>query len=191
MIEAIWSSNHTEGIAMRRHVIVEGMDGSGKDTLIGKMRQLLPHYQLHERASTSLGGPVDNLTKWTMTDVLSMDEQPSSIYNRHPLISEPIYADIRTPPGDQHEWLHARWAIEARTWAAARAILVICQPPFGVISDNLARDPAAHMAGVVPNAPKLYARYAAALWPGMVVRYDYTRDDVYELMSILVKSLEY
>lgn len=175
----------------RKHIIVEGMDGSGKDTLIYDLIDLFPDHTLHARASTSLGGPVPNVAVWTATDVTTMPKQAPSIYNRHPLISEPIYAPVRRvnpglkPPWDSPAWVNA-WARRA----APFCVVVLCQPPFIQIRSNLLRSgPMAHMPGVVENSWALYQRYALLTWPMSMIRYDYTRDSPAILAELIRKAM--
>jgi hypothetical protein len=167
---------------VKRHIIVEGVDGSGKDTLIGQLMDPLQwrgrsnRFVLHERASTSLGGPVDNLGEWVARDATRMAEIPPSIYNRHPLISEPIYRTIRpnkpmVPPFDNAAWVSAYRRIVAR-----EAVLVICQPPLQTVLDTIKRQGRdAHMPGVYENAGQLWTMYSALVWSGTAFRYDYTK----------------
>lgn len=165
---------------MPRHIIIEGMDGSGKDTLIADLIGLFPDHTLHPRASTSLGGPVPNVAVWTANDVKTMATQAPSIYNRHPIISEPIYASIRkVNPGLKPPWDSASWIGAWTRNMAHHAVLVICQPSYITVRGNLIRSgPAAHMPGVFENSWKLYQAYALVQWPLPIIWYDYDRMEV-------------
>lgn len=176
---------------MRKHVIVEGMDGSGKDTVIRDLLDLfMGHFSLHERASTSLGGPVTNLIDWVLNDLRDMPDNPPMIYNRHPLISEPIYADKRlVNPGLRGQWRNLTWVNMHRRIAAEHCILVICEPPFSAIHANLLRSPGGHMPGVIENAAELYGRYARLVWPGVTIRYNYRKDTPDSLVKTIRNSL--
>jgi hypothetical protein len=177
---------------MRRHIIIEGMDGSGKDTLIESLLPKFPNHTLHARASTSLGGPVDNLADWTVQDVTTMHQQPPSIYNRHPLVSEPIYAKYRSvKPGLIGVWANEPWVISFRRLASTASVMVICQPPFNIVRANLRESGShAHMPGVYEHMLELYTEYATLVWPGPVIRYDYLKDTPESLYAIMqrVKS---
>lgn len=174
----------------RKHIIVEGMDGSGKDTLINQLTEHFPTHALHERASTSLGGPVANLVDWTVWDVETMALQPASIYNRHPLVSEPIYADRRLGnPGLKPPWTMDAWLNDYRRMASDHCVLVICQPPYHVVSGNLERSgPEAHLAGVYQNRLDLFTDYALLVWPGPSIRYNYTTSNAQDLANIIRKA---
>lgn len=175
-----------------RHIIVEGPDGSGKDTLIRDLLVLFPDHTLHARASTSLGGPVSDLARWVSRDVNTMDIQHPSIYNRHPLISELVYHRYRQ--GDQAgyrsaEWTHAAWRNAMRKHASKHAIVVFCQPPAHVVRKTVnqqGRD--AHMPGVYDNILDIYTDYATHLWPGISIRYDYTKDTVPDLIKKICRA---
>lgn len=172
---------------MRKHIIVEGMDGSGKDTLIARLLELFPSHRPHTRASTSLGGPVDDLAMWTAMDVRTMGEQVPSIYNRHPLVSEPIYAPLRTVNvGLRSPWNNPLWITRYRRETSKHAVLVVCQPPYSTASDNL--DKSKHMPGVSENRVTLYLNYSGVMWPGPTIRYDYTVSTPEVLADLIRKS---
>lgn len=162
-----------------RHIIVEGPDGSGKDTLITSLLGHFPDHTLHERASTSLGGPVPNLAAWVAKDVATMAEQPPSIYNRHPLVSELIYWRYRTPKAHPSaEWSHRAWREAMRRGAAPYAIVVFCHPPYHVVRRTiLDQGPDAHMPGVYDNILDIYTDYSMYMWPGINIHYDYTAEN--------------
>lgn len=174
----------------RQHIIVEGMDGSGKDFLINQLLVLFPTHARHERASTSLGGPVANLAEWVTNDVTTMRDQPASIYNRHPLISEPIYADRRhVNTGLRGVWTSEAWIDACRRAAAPFCTLVICQPDWPTIKDNLTRSgEGAHMPGVLDHAEELYREYQNLVWPGPTIRYNYREDNIFVLGSLIRKT---
>lgn len=176
---------------MRRHIIVEGMDGSGKDHLIDSLVECFPDHTPHERASTSLGGPVANLADWVVRDVTTMREQPPSIYNRHPLVSEPIYAERRhVNTGLRGVWTSDAWIDAWRRAASPFCTLVICQPEYHVVRANLQRSGEnAHMPGVMDHALELYTDYQTLVWPGPSIRYNYVTDDIDSLVSLIERTV--
>lgn len=163
-----------------KHLIIEGMDGSGKDTLIRSLIPLFPDHTPHPRASDSLKGPLYNLTDWVEEHVplMQVPQSPRFIYNRHPLVSELIYAPWRQiNPGLSGGFLDEDWVNGYRRLAARDSILVICEPKYSTVVANLERQgPSAHMPGVYENAMALYTEYSLLLWPGMTVRYNYEID---------------
>lgn len=177
-----------------RNIIVEGMDGSGKDTLIEAMSKH-PNFKnlpVHERASTSIGGPVDQLALWVERDAQAMlnTRAKPHIYNRHPLISEPIYAPFRSnrplSPGFEKEG----WLEGYRRIVGSQAVLVICQPPYHIVRNTLTmQGPDAHMPGVFYNALDIYMCYARLVWPGRTVRYNYTADGFESLARTITELM--
>jgi hypothetical protein len=173
-----------------RSIIVEGMDGTGKDTLIGTLREAFPDHTLHVRASTSLGGPVNNLSSWVVQDAQTMDLTGPWIYNRHPLISEPIYGHIRPTKAIVEPFNNSAWLSAYRRIIARDCVVVICQPPWTTVQQTLIdQGPDAHMPGVFENARELYEMYAALVWPGRAIRYDYTKDKTESLIDSLTRML--
>lgn len=173
---------------MRKHIIVEGPDASGKDTLIRSLLKHFPDHTLHERASTSTGGPVSNLAVWTARDVGSMGDQPPSIYNRHPIISEPIYAKYRIPPGHQsQEWTHAPWVHAMRNHVSKHAVVVLCRPSFFTVRQTIFdQGVQAHMPGVYANILHIYLDYYTwytARGDMRVIPYDYTQHRIPQLID--------
>lgn len=162
-----------------RHIIVEGMDGTGKSNLVQAIMEshLAKRFALHERASTSIGGPVDDLEGWVEKDINEMGTSAQSyIYDRHPLISELIYGPIcrGQVPGNfnNQQWVESRKQI-LRHWC----VVIWCTPAWTTVKNNLIGTAGNHMQGVVDNARHLYYVYnvTADLWPGASIRYDYTR----------------
>jgi predicted ATPase len=180
-----------DGPVRRKHIIVEGMDGAGKDTLIASLmrHKNFVGMELHDRASTSLGGPVPSLDEWVVNDVAHLETKQLNrryIYNRHPLISEPIYAGHRhTNRGLSGRFRDRNWVNMMRQIMSRHAIVVFCQPPWWQVKDNIERDREAHMPGVAENAVKLYGEYATLVWPGVSIRYDYTRNAVADLIPLI------
>lgn len=175
---------------MQRHVIVEGMDGSGKDTLIGHLAEFYKvKVVLHPRASTSLGGPVASLDEWVEKDIhhLMHDNPPRYLYNRHPLISEPGYAPHRkVNPGMRGHFLSPEWLALQRRLMAHRSILVICQPPYSEIERVLNEQGAgAHMPGVIENRRPIWGYYTKFVWPGITIRYNRETSSVRSLISTI------
>jgi hypothetical protein len=175
-----------------RHIIVEGPDGSGKDTLISSLLELFTDHTLHERASTSLGGPVPNLAAWVTRDVATMDTQPPSIYNRHPLVSELIYWRYRSlRPGYRSvEWTQRPWRESMRRAASQYALIVFCRPPLCTVVDTVNQQgPDAHMPGVYHNIRAIYSDYDRYQWPGISMDYDYTKDTIPVVVNKITRAL--
>jgi hypothetical protein len=176
-----------------RSLIIEGMDGSGKDTLIKDLSRLFPRMPLHARASTSIGGPVDSLAQWVEEDTARMLKGSTPhIYNRHPLVSERIYAPIRKNDKPIAEKFNDdAWHEAYRRIVGSCSVLIICQPPFKVVAQTIKEQGAdAHMPGVYQATSHLYQSYAMLVWPGRTIRYDYTKNKPRELAEILKLMME-
>lgn len=160
---------------MKRHLIIEGCDGTGKDTLIRQLRLDMPEYMLHDRASHSINGPVAGLDEWVEADNMVLHRIGPHIYNRHPLISEPIYGPHREGRPTHPAFRDKTWLDLHRSLTAAFSILIIVQPPWSVVNDILiTQGPHEHMAGVYENRRYIYEQYRAFTWPGIMLRYNRT-----------------
>lgn len=173
-----------------RHVIVEGCDGTGKTNLTQRILERYPQLSMHERASSSKGGPVSNLDGWTVNDALSMGSQPMSVYDRHPIISEPIYGPIcrgKVPGAFNNE----SWVYATRRAVAEFTIVIWCIPPWRNVNTNIYNTQSNQMGGVMLNARRIYDTYdrVSREWPGSCIRYDYTIDpgsrDVLAYLSLI------
>jgi hypothetical protein len=173
------------------HLIIEGCDGSGKTSLI---RELLGQYVLHPRASDSKTGPVPNLADWVDNDLWRLEHwngrgMTPYIYDRHPLISELLYADLRwhnrglAPGFESREWVGKQ-----QRRMADLSILVICSPPYAEVERVMQEQGReAHMPGVFENRFRLWKSYNEFVWPGKVIRYDRTREVPADLIATLEK----
>jgi len=161
-------------------IILEGVDGGGKTTLAQKLSKALD-LPMHPRASDSLTGPVKDLYGWTVADMTTWDEQPLSIYDRHPLISENIYGPyVRNDVRPGFEMGNPEIAY-MRKFLRQNALVIICLPPFQVVQENVSADPEGQMPGVVDNLRHIFDCYEMMplLWPSdsHIARYDYTVPD--------------
>lgn len=154
-------------------IIVEGPDGSGKSNLVRRINEEfgLP---IHERASTSVGGPVEDLMGWAYRDVTTMPEQPLSVYDRHPLISEYIYAPLVRIL--RHEFVTPSAHTLIRLMAR-QTFVVWCVPPYTYVSGNVSDDLDNQMQGVHENLGAIYELYNAMrmFWSGQSMVWDYTK----------------
>lgn len=169
-----------------RHIILEGMDGTGKTTLLDTLLARLPQMKPHNRSSWVSAGPKPDLDQWTLEDTKTIGTHPMSIYDRHPLVSEPIYGPIIR--GGVPGLFNQDWWVNAMTAEVAHhALLIYCNPPLTVVQQNLRQSEDNQMKGVVEKAPDLYYRYAVVSnrWPGVQLRYDYTRNKLATLLNMI------
>jgi hypothetical protein len=155
-------------------IILEGPDGSGKSNLARRLNEQLG-IPLHERASSSKEGPVENLWAWTVNDVGSWSDshEPVAIYDRHPLISEYIYGPTargQLKPGFTHP---AAGGMIRKMQQCC--LLVLCLPPLETVRRNVLNEDVPQMAGVVAQIDSIWWQYAglASSWGGWMVTYDY------------------
>lgn len=108
-------------------VVVEGPDGSGKSTLIGRLRQESKrHFLVLRRVNppnniAQIGGAVDLLSYASSCDV-------DVVCDRHPFISEPIYG-LTLRNRNLLEGLYGPAAIRA-TICDTIGRIIYCRPPI-------------------------------------------------------------
>lgn len=176
-------------------VVIEGPDASGKGTLIDYIQKEWPTWMTEERAADSLTGPRGHLDAWVEKAETAMFLSPTPLlYDRHPLISEPIYGptvrgcmDKKNPRTDFNDVL---WLQDRLDTLRESALVIFCLPPLENILKNLADTPNGHMPGVQENATKLYWMYhaVAAGWAKNGYIYDYTQDQCKNTVVRLIKS---
>lgn len=71
------------------NIVIEGPDGTGKSTLAKKLVDLLPEFS-YEASKGPPKGPVEIMKR--AEDYLAMDNK---IFDRHILVSQPIYGMVR------------------------------------------------------------------------------------------------
>lgn len=151
-------------------IIVEGVDGAGKTTLIERLCGDL-NLPLHPRASSSISGPVKDLFEWAADDVLTMAQQPFSLYDRHPLVSEYIYGPITRGQIDPR--FFDRPGREITRLFKLTTLVIFCDPGIETVLDNLKKAP--QMPGVWENITTLHLAYRVMKhnWNGHAVDWDY------------------
>lgn len=158
-------------------LIVEGPDGAGKTTLIR---------QLQERYGFEVAPRVVDKDTNAMGDLKSWVEQnleagfQDLIFDRHRLISEPIYAPIMGRPAapgfDDVIWLNRQY----QEFWAINPVVIYCIPPKKAVVDNVWDDP--DNRSIRPYIDVIYNAYvarAAQDWVfgrNLVDIWDYTRD---------------
>lgn len=183
------------------HIIVEGPDGSGKTTLVQDILDAFGSVTKHERACTSLGGPIDELDVWTMRTtarIIKHEESHTYLFDRIPFVSDSVYKTALERPlsrgFDSTEW----WERYASPWFS-RSLLVVCLPPYENVETNVRASE--NMPGVAENTARIYAGYDALsqsgvlagpgrhrVWRGPRLTYDYTDKTAYwRLMTVIAK----
>lgn len=157
-----------------RHLVLEGPDGGGKTRLAQAICAKFSNVTMAEKASTSLKGPIKNLAAWVRNQFDVMDRSlPVLLYDRHPVISEPIYGPIARD-GAQPGFSPSPWLSTARLNMYSRTYVIWCIPPIDVVRKAMAVE--GQMPGVADNIEKLHAAYLQAMqeWGGPGIRYDFT-----------------
>lgn len=169
-------------------IVLEGPDGAGKTTLLANLLDMFPGIEEHARASSSVGGPLPDIHEWAKSDLATHFFQPLAFYDRHPMISEPIYGSIVRD--FVHEWFSSEEAQGLGQSFLTNTLLVICLPTLEAVLENIRVDD--QMDGVDDHIEAIYNAYKATLvslkdaFPYNVFHYDYTIDtDLEELYTIV------
>lgn len=145
-------------------IIVEGPDGSGKTTLVRDLSRDLNMLVAPRVVAQDTTAMVD-LKQWVDHN-LDRGFQPV-IFDRHRLISEPIYGTIM--PGKRENsgfWADFEWLAESmRRFYDIQPFIVVCLPPYDVVMNNLLDDPSNRE--VFPHTWAIYRAYQAFAASGL------------------------
>jgi hypothetical protein len=157
-------------------LIIEGMDGTGKTSLVNHLAQLF-NLQIHERAvKSSKLGVVDNVYEWVLKDLATEPERPM-VYDRHPLISEYIYSSVLRP-GKIDPRFYSEEARRMLLRMSRNRLIIFCIPPAGNTLANVRHSEGNQLTGVIEHCQTLYDLYQQAYtyWPTPLnaIKFDYT-----------------
>ena len=169
-----------------KHVIIEGPDGSGKTHLKESILDTFPSMLPHVRAADSLKGPkLDTLANWVTDDLHELPNAGVSwVYDRHPIVSEPIYG-WACRGGVPEMFAKSGWVNTVKMQLALQSLLVVCLPPLDRVIDNVKKSGNQQMQGVVDNIELIYGGYKHLKWPGAVLWYDYTTTFASHALSVI------
>lgn len=190
-----------------RHVILEGPDGSGKSTLARYLAPILD-VPLAPRISDSMKGVAGkNLARYVEQDMgqwanyasadpaingtsfTSKVPVPSRIYDRYPLISEPIYG-LHVRKGVQAEFATTWYRDWYRSFLAMDPLVIWCLPPYDEVAKHVT--PGRDMPGVWKNIHPLYQAYRleALRFTGQSITYNHTIHKPGDLVKRIARHLE-
>lgn len=138
-------------------IVVEGPDGGGKSTLVRALSSKL-RIPVANKVVGSDTQPLTDLVAWTEANVARGFQ--ATIFDRHRLISEPIYAPLKAsnPSG---KFLDLGWMSEMM-WAfyAARPIIIYALPGIETVQANV-DDPTTDNEFVREWITHIYAGYVS------------------------------
>lgn len=161
-------------------IVVEGPDGSGKTTLIKK---LAAHWGLPvaDRVVAKDTTTQIDIAAW-VDENLRKGWQPT-IFDRHRLISEPIYGPILRGENQDPHFLDLSWVwMRVQRFYEIHPLVVYCLPPIGTVRSNVMEDLENDNRAVWDHITPLYSAYVArasrdlAASPRTTMVYDYTAD---------------
>lgn len=169
-------------------IIVEGPDGAGKTTLITKLSHILDLPVAPRVVSKDTEAMID-LKAWTEQNVAQGWQ--ATIFDRHRLISEPIYGSllrVAFQPGfDDFNWLYN---MNYMLYHRVQPVVIYCLPPYETVRVNIKDD--SDNKRVADAIRKIYSMYVckaasdAAMFQAL--HYDYTKG---EMVDSLVEWLRH
>lgn len=172
-------------------IVVEGPDGAGKTTLIEKLLNDFD-LELQPKVVSSDTKAMTDLATWIEAqNSRGWDREKPRLYDRHGLISEPIYCNAmnRSPKRmfDNWGWL----ALELVRFYNEQPIIIYCLPPLEVVRHNVMKEETdnAAISDQITGIWVAYARQAAtdAITRGSII-YNYTEDRYENLVYRLAGS---
>lgn len=139
-------------------IVVEGPDGAGKTTLIEAIVDLL-QLPVADRVVGKDTQALVNLKHWTEANVNRGFQK--MVYDRHRLISEPIYGPIlRDQP--QEGFVDLDWLVTMmRKFYACKPVLIYCLPPLEEVLHNVKYDTDNDNSAVEAKITRIYSAYCA------------------------------
>lgn len=139
-------------------IVVEGPDGAGKTTLIEKISRELDIPVADRVVGKDTKAMVD-LKQWTELNTAQGFRR--IIYDRHRLISEPIYGPIlrdEPEPGfNELLWLTR----VMRRFYSCKPVLIYCLPPWQTVLSNVLHDRDNDNSAVEARISRIYSAYIA------------------------------
>lgn len=178
-------------------IIVEGPDGAGKSTLIKTLvpwlnEVLLDEWSLAERVVGKDTKTSVNLRAWTDENLAKGFH--TTVYDRHRLISDPIYSVAMGKNMEFGGLYEFPWLLEAwNQLVECEPLIIYCLPPYSLVQRNVISDPDNLVTS--PFIGSIYHGYVAqismlsSLYDGVLI-YDYSeRDSLEALLENLRQEL--
>jgi hypothetical protein len=173
-------------------IVVEGIDGSGKTSLVKRLAESL-NVPIHPRFAHSITGPRSELFDWARQDVDMMHYHPLCLYDRHPLVSAFVYGPVLGHPANLDQRFHTSEGMRVSRAFANQVMVIFCDPGIKEVAKNLTTEDAMNtqMPGVLPHWQNLYHAYRSLMhyWPGHVVVWDYRFLSLYD--SLVSQCIEF
>lgn len=171
-------------------IVVEGPDGGGKSTLAMRLSQDLD-LPIAPRVVGTDTKPMVDLKLWTEEN-LQLGFH-GKIYDRHRLISEPIYGAIkkRIEPGfDDIGWMRHNML----EFYLIQPVIIYCIPPKYTVIHNITHGEDDNTA-VADDIDQIYSAYIARASIDLashdfICLHDYTRHSYDALLEIVEQELE-
>lgn len=171
-------------------IIVEGMDGTGKTTLV---QQLAHRLGMKPKKFVKSSGPDEDykqtLVNRTISEINELEAASlegrsiNRLYDRFPLISEAVYGPILRG----HNCFGGLYYPLRSRLLALKTVIVYCRPYRSVIWSNIQQS--SQMSGVLEYFDelldaydKLFLEFTETPVKSYITTFDYTRDDVRELI---------
>lgn len=155
-------------------IIVEGPDGGGKTTLIDRLRKHLGVGVMPRPCSSDRGVDPSSLMAWVDRD-LSGPVHERKIYDRHPLISEPIYGPLIR--GDMAAgftdlvWMSTRLEM----LYTHEPLMIFCLPPLALVKANVMETHdtnTKHLQGVHARIEAIWNQYQFRCAQELTMKHD-------------------
>lgn len=177
-------------------IIVEGPDGAGKSTLIKQILNEFPQLSVAPRVVSKETEALVDLRVWV--DNHFLEDTKNVIFDRHRLISEPIYGPILRRQNQEPGFTDRDWMYDSlvKLYIHTKPLVIYCLPPLEVVKANLANDP--DNVKVVDSIDAIYCAYVAKssidAITGRAFVWDYTimtdPSDMTILASLITNHLE-